>query len=560
MKHTKNSVKGGLYSGLLLCTLLLAQLLAVSCSKDDDGGEAVRLEVSPENIYLDASGVAILNISSNTTWNVSTAVSWLALSTLSGVGNGQVTLTASGAPADRSAIITVKAEGVTRQVAVTQSVSGTPTTPTDTTTPTNPSTTKGTLTNPYKASEAQKIAAALKIGEKTDYCYVKGVIKQINGVSSLFGWGAFYIADTLSDTSTSLCAVNCYYLQKKNFSSEDQIAVGDQVIIYGKLTYNELSWGNRAEIDDSYIYSLNGVTTSSTASAVTVSPTSITMESGKGQADFAIYSNSSWTVTSNQSWCYTLTTSGEGNRYIITVYVEPTNSTTDRTATITVKSGTDTATLTVTQKGTAKEMTGTHEGHDWVDLGLPSGVLWATTNVGANKPGDYGNYYAWGETYTKRDYSYDTYKYSTSKGTVLTKYCTSSANGNVDNKTTLEASDDAASVNWGGSWRMPTYEELKELANTSYCTWTWELQDGHYGSRVTGPNGNSIFLPAAGWFAVISTINVGEQGYYWTSSLNPENDKSYDLWMIKVGDKGGAAFHTAGIRYAGYSVRAVYSR
>lgn len=555
MNNVKNRIFGAV---LLLCTLLMAQLLTVSCSKDD-GGEAVRLEVSPENIYLDASGVAILNISSNSTWSISTTVSWLSFSTLSGVGNAQVTMTASGNAADRSAIVTVKAEGIARQVAVTQKAGTTPTDPTTPTTPTDPVTKKGTLANPFTASEARAIAAALKANEETsDYCYVKGVIKKIDEVSPTYGNATFYIADTLSDNNM-LLVYRSKYLENKDFTSEGQIVVSDRVVLYTKLT-NYLGTKPETKEGSCYIYSLNGVTTSSTASAVTVSPTSITMESGKGQADFAIYSNSSWTVTSNQSWCYTLTTSGEGNRYIITVYVEPNNSTTDRTATITVKSGTVTATLTVTQKGTAKEMTGTHEGHDWVDLGLPSGVLWATTNVGANKPGDYGNYYAWGETYTKSDYSYDTYKYSTSKGTVLTKYCTSSANGNVDNKTTLEASDDAASVNWGGSWRMPTYEELKELANTSYCTWTWELQDGHYGSRVTGPNGNSIFLPAAGWFAVISTINVGEQGYYWTSSLNPENDKSYDLWMIKVGDKGGAMFHTAGIRYAGYSVRAVYSR
>ncbi|MBE6307686.1 MAG: DUF1566 domain-containing protein [Bacteroidales bacterium] len=148
-----------------------------------------------------------------------------------------------------------------------------------------------------------------------------------------------------------------------------------------------------------------------------------------------------------------------------------------------------------------------------VDLGLPSGLKWASCNVGATKPEEYGGYYAWGETEEKSDYSWSTYKYCNGTFNSMTKYCTSSSYGTVDNKTTLEAGDDVASVKWGGSWRMPTDEEQRELINN--CTWTWTTLNGVEGYRVTGPNGNSIFLPAAGYRGGTG----GTSGYYWSSSL-----------------------------------------
>ena len=100
----------------------------------------------------------------------------------------------------------------------------------------------------------------------------------------------------------------------------------------------------------------------------------------------------------------------------------------------------------------------------------------------------------------------------------MTKYCTSVAYGTVDNKTTLEASDDVASVKWGGSWRMPTRAEQDELRNN--CTWKWTTLNGVNGYRVTGPNGNSIFLPAAGYRYGTGVFNQGSYGHYWSSSLN----------------------------------------
>ena len=137
-------------------------------------------------------------------------------------------------------------------------------------------------------------------------------------------------------------------------------------------------------------------------------------------------------------------------------------------------------------------------GHEYVDLGLS--VKWATCNVGANKPEDYGNYYAWGETKTKSDYSLSnsvTYGKSFSDIGGKSQY-------------------DAARANWGGTWRLPTKAEQQELLDN--CTWKWTTQNGVKGYKVTGPNGNSIFLPAAGYRGGWSLYGAGEDGYYWSST------------------------------------------
>ena len=127
--------------------------------------------------------------------------------------------------------------------------------------------------------------------------------------------------------------------------------------------------------------------------------------------------------------------------------------------------------------------------HEWVDLGLPSGTLWATCNVGATSSRDYGDYFSWGETKTKSYYGDESYNYSGLTG----KY---RRNENL----VLKAEDDAATVNWGNGWRTPTNEEWEELLDK--CTWTWSGS----GFKVTGSNGNNIFLPAAGAY-VFSQIN-----------------------------------------------------
>lgn len=158
-------------------------------------------------------------------------------------------------------------------------------------------------------------------------------------------------------------------------------------------------------------------------------------------------------------------------------------------------------------------------GHAYVDLGLPSGILWATMNIGSNTPEGYGWYLAWGETKPKGYYDWDTYfdpeynKYSTTK------------------KSTLYPEDDAAHVNWGGDWRMPTRAEQDELRSAANCFWTWIMQNGVYGYKVTSNrNGKSIFLPAAGARSEGGLVDVGSSGRYWSSSLH--TSLSFDAYYL----------------------------
>ena len=198
--------------------------------------------------------------------------------------------------------------------------------------------------------------------------------------------------------------------------------------------------------------------------------------------------------------------------------------------------------------------TGTENGHDWVNLGLPSGTKWATCNVGATSPEKYGNYYAWGETTTKSDYSWDTYKYGTynydGDYSKLTKYNTS------DGKTTLEASDDAATTNWGSAWRMPTDGEWTELRENCEWIWTDSYQTtGVAGYWVTGKNGNTIFLPAAGCRYYDYLGSAGSGGYYWSSSLS--TSYPFSAWYADF-DSDNVGRGNGYYRYYGHSVRPVH--
>ena len=151
-------------------------------------------------------------------------------------------------------------------------------------------------------------------------------------------------------------------------------------------------------------------------------------------------------------------------------------------------------------------------GHQYVDLGLSSGLKWATCNVGADSPEDYGNYYAWGETETKAEYTEDN----------------SDTFGQQLNDISGNAQYDAATANWGGSWRMPTRDEIKELMYN--CSWTPETQNGVDGFKVTGNNGNYIFIPASGYRDGSSSYIYGEC-YYWSSTPHQySNDYSYILY------------------------------
>ncbi len=227
---------------------------------------------------------------------------------------------------------------------------------------------------------------------------------------------------------------------------------------------------------------------------------------------------------------------------------------------------------------------GVENGHAWVDLGLPSGLKWATMNVGATSPEGYGNYYAWGETepQSSNRYIWDSYKWCNGTYTSMTKYCVNTSYGTIDNNTTLDSDDDAASVNWGGKWRMPTHAEQTELATNCYWVWTSSYNDSgkagyiiykaksssDMGQVVTSGNTPSssyslsdshIFLPAAGGRNEGSLDNAGSYGCYWSSSLNEGSSDSYAAWLLPF-ESSYRGYNNSGPRCLGRSVRAVCER
>ncbi len=188
-----------------------------------------------------------------------------------------------------------------------------------------------------------------------------------------------------------------------------------------------------------------------------------------------------------------------------------------------------------------------------IDLGLPSGTKWACCNVGAQRPGEYGEYYSWGETQNKRDYSWGTYQWCRGYYISLTKYNFKSNCGSVDNKTQLDINDDTARSNWGGLWHMPTNADCQELIDGTNSTWA--IVNGIYGRCFTSKtNDCSIFLPAAGYRSFTSLEYCDFYGYYWSASLN-ESEPCYAL-RLSLG-RGIYGHIDDGNRVCGLSVRPV---
>lgn len=194
---------------------------------------------------------------------------------------------------------------------------------------------------------------------------------------------------------------------------------------------------------------------------------------------------------------------------------------------------------------------------NFVDLGLPSGTLWAKCNLGATTPEGYGNYYAWGETTTKNDYSWDSYVHGNG-AYELTKYCTDPGfgyNGFTDNLSILQPADDAATTTLGERFRIPTSAEWQELLDNTISEWT--SVNNVNGLRFIAPNGNSIFLPAAGHYKGAVIESMGTYGIYWSSSLYESYQGSAcDMYTYFDSRSYGVGKY---YRFSGRPVRAVYS-
>ncbi|MBR5962843.1 MAG: fibronectin type III domain-containing protein [Bacteroidaceae bacterium] len=197
-----------------------------------------------------------------------------------------------------------------------------------------------------------------------------------------------------------------------------------------------------------------------------------------------------------------------------------------------------------------------------VDLGLPSGTLWATINIGAESPEDFGDYFAWGETLGKlggkTKFGWSTYLWSYGTETTLTKYCNNKSYGALgfaDTLTELELTDDAASFIWGGDWRIPSKKQTEELFNSHYTTIEWSALNGVRGLKITSlSNGNSIFLPAAGDFIEGSIGYANSDGQYWSRTFYEEYCKA--AWVISFNSNSRGADRVQD-RGSGLSIRPV---
>ena len=276
-------------------------------------------------------------------------------------------------------------------------------------------------------------------------------------------------------------------------------------------------------------------TTGTPVQSITLNKTKLEMTVGqKEQLTFTVQPASATYVDNDFEW----TSSDVYKVYVNGGLVSATKVCENVTITVTYRSNREVSASCVV---TVKEAgSGGETGDEAVDLGLPSGLKWRSMNVGASKPEDYGNYYAWGETGTKASYLWDNYKYKTDiygEGVGLS------------GKKVLTPEDDAATVNVGSEWRMPKNSEWKELAEK--CTWRWTTSNGVNGMMVTGTNGKSIFLPAAGWYSGSTINNKGSYGSYWSSSYG--SDENALAWDLINSDKTSAYLN----RSHGLSVRPV---
>ena len=278
--------------------------------------------------------------------------------------------------------------------------------------------------------------------------------------------------------------------------------------------------------------------------SVTLNKTSLTLETGQSETLTVSYTPTNATVKS-VNWSSSNTAVATVSSTGVVKAVAPGNATITATASD-GHGASDRCSVTVTAP-TPKA----------VDLGLS--VKWASFNVGATAPEEYGNYYAWGETAKKSSYSWDNYVFRTSGSSYsdlkFSKYNSISGYGAVDNKTVLDTKDDVAHEEWGGNWRMPTQAEFNELA--SNCTWEYTSINGVYGMKLTskkqGYTSKWIFLPAAGRRDGSNTVNAGSRGYYWTSSHGVSwSDKAEEQFF-----NSSEQYITVLERYFGLTVRPV---
>lgn len=491
--------------------LLPACLLIVSsCSKQVSlDWSQVPTFRSPHNLELSSSsfffgdglgGTKTLTIYANTSWEVTNLPDWLTADTLKGTGDASVSLTC------KANLSFTNARYATFEVRSAED--------------------DWDYAVPVTASQVKGVRIIVPDTSEVTFKYLEGrqVLPVTTNVEdwtitvSPAGWGM--PTDWLSATKSD---------DNKTLQLSVDLNSGDQRLAYVVLRTTD----TKATI---------AVTQKS---LLEVTPTNVFITYKGGTSGIIdIDTDAPFELTNDADWL-TVNTVDE-RRLTLTA---PPNMNDERTAIISV-SATGQHSVHITRELNVRQQD-PFVGHAYVDLALPSGLLWATCNVGANSPKDYGDYYAWGETSTKEKFSWKTYDFNKSgdANVKFSKYYFD------DKKYVLDPEDDVACMDWGGIWRMPTKEEWDELRDN--CDFTWIVKGGHAGVNVSSSvNKKSIFLPAAGYCTDTLFFDVGSYGAYWSSTLSTSSKyeaKGFgfnSMYPYKWAGGGGN-------RYVGQSVRPV---
>ncbi|MCR5040276.1 MAG: fibrobacter succinogenes major paralogous domain-containing protein [Bacteroidales bacterium] len=381
---------------------------------------------------------------------------------------------------------------------------------------------------------------------------------EVTATTATFTWTVDWPGKLISVVEVSenedMSHSQCYGFEEETDKTEFSVTIND-LKPNSNYYYRYLVW-NRYFVDNKFVMATKLFSTCEelkvVISKITVNSTSVMVvcnvisDGGVTMMERGVCWNTSYNSTVNDSHAssgtgtgsYTVNMTGltTGTKYYVRAYVINSHG---------------------TSYGNEVSFTtnGSVGGHAYVDLGLPSGTLWATCNIGASRPEDYGNYYTWGETQTKDTYNLSNYQYCMGSSNTITKYCSNSSygyNGFTDNLTTLLPEDDAATVKWGSDWRMPTREEWEELLNNTYHPGA--TQNGVYGRLFTGTNGNSIFLPTAG-DRDSEFYSSGSYGHYWSRSLY--TDMPIEAYYLIFDYRGYLCKMVDGARYCGFTVRPV---
>lgn len=522
--------------------------------------ESQALAVSPSAITFDYfSGSQNISVATEGQWTANSSASWLTLSQSSGTGNASigVNVSVNNAITERTAVLTITSGGVSKTISVTQqgkqatTISVTPMdlefdctksslninvssnykwtaicsaswiTMSQTSGSGNSTVSVDVVANNTESSREGSITFTCEDVTKTINVIQKSATMEISQQALTFG--STPSKNNLSISSNGTWSISC---DAKWLEIDRTTGKGDIEVI---LSAQDNASSNSRNCNVTVI-AQNGITriakVTQNGRYLKVTPSSIDFVSNGGTSEtpITISTDGTWAYYCSENW---VKTKKEGN--VITVSTSENESTKKRTTDLKIEltdliEGTLSEIISINQEGVQPD----YKGHEYVDLGLPSGLKWATCNIGADTPEEVGNKFAWGYAEVTGELSgWKSYKLCGGDERTMLKYCTDPLNGFVDNKTTLDMEDDAAHTLWGGSWRIPTSEDFYELL--SNCTCTSYTQNGKKGLLIIGKNGNRVFIPG-------SSSN-SFSGTYWSSSLSEDCTSAYTLYFDNSGYK-----------------------